>query len=91
MFDILFHIQLLGVVIGFANLIIVSMQKSSENQKILMAASTCAFIGIIAYTFEMQATNVPEMLLAARFGYIGKSYVMVLLILFECKYCIQIG
>lgn len=87
MFDILFHIQLLGVVIGFANLIIVSMQKSSENQKILMAASTCAFIGIIAYTFEMQATNVPEMLLAARFGYIGKSYVMILLILFECKYC----
>ncbi|MDD6000229.1 MAG: histidine kinase N-terminal 7TM domain-containing protein [Lachnospiraceae bacterium] len=87
MFDILFHIQLLGVVIGFANLIVVSIQKSSENQKILMAASTCAFISIIAYTLEMQATNIPEMLLAARFGYIGKSYVMILLILFECRYC----
>lgn len=87
MYSILLHIQLLGVVIGFANLVVVSLQKSSENQKILMAASGCAFISIIAYMFEMQATNISEMLLAARFGYIGKSYVMVLLILFECRYC----
>ncbi len=87
MYSILLHIQLLGVVIGFANLVVVSLQKSSENQKILMAASGCAFISIVSYMFEMQATNISEMLLAARFGYIGKSYVMVLLILFECKYC----
>ena len=87
MYSILLHIQLLGVIIGFANLVVVSLQKSSENQKILMAASGCAFIGIIGYLFEMQATNLSEIMLAAKFGYIGKSYVMVLLILFECKYC----
>ena len=71
MYSILLHIQLLGVVIGFANLVVVSLQKSSENQKILMAASGCAFISIVSYMFEMQATNISEMLLAARFGYIG--------------------
>lgn len=87
MFDILFYIQLLGVVIGFANLVVVSLQKSSENQKILMAASTCGFIGIVGYMFEMQAANLSEMMLAVRFGYIGKCYVMILLILFECRYC----
>ncbi len=87
MYEILFYIQLLGAVIGFANLVIVGLQKSSENQKILMLASTCAFISIISYLFEIQATNVSEMLLAVRFGYIGKSYVILFMILFECKYC----
>ena len=87
MYDILLYIQLLGVVIGFANLLVVGLQKSSENQKILMLASSCAFISILAYLFEIQATNVSEMLLAVRFGYLGKSYVILFLLLFECRYC----
>lgn len=87
MYDILVYIQLLGVVIGFANLLVVGLQKSSENQKILMLASSCAFISILSYLFEIQATNISEMMLAVRFGYIGKSYVILFLLLFECRYC----
>ena len=44
MYEVLFFIQFIGVIIGFANLIIVGVQKSSENQKILFIASACAFV-----------------------------------------------
>ncbi|MGN0153730.1 MAG: histidine kinase N-terminal 7TM domain-containing protein [Lachnospiraceae bacterium] len=87
MYEILFFIQLTGVIIGFANLIVVGLQKSSENQKILMIASACAFISIIAYLFEIQATELSEMLLAVKFGYIGKCYVLLLMIVFARNYC----
>lgn len=87
MYEILFFIQLIGVLIGFANLIIVGIQKSSENQKILMIASACAFISIISYLFEMQAANLEEIILAIKFGYIGKCYVLLLMIMFARNYC----
>lgn len=87
MYEILIFIQFAGVMIGFANLIIVGLQKSSENQKILLIASSCAFISIISYLFEMRATGLEEMMLAVKFGYIGKCYMLLLMIMFARNYC----
>lgn len=87
MFEVLCFVQLIGVTIGFMNLIVVSMQKSSENQKILMLASACAFISIIAYTFELLSDSLGEAMLAVKFGYMGKCYVQLLLIMFAINYC----
>ncbi len=87
MYEILFFIQFIGVIIGFANLLIVGVQKSSENQKILFIASACAFVSILSYLFEIRATELREMILAVKFGYVGKCYVLLLIIMFVRNYC----
>lgn len=87
MYNILFFIQLIGTLIGFADIIIIWFQKNSENQKILTYASFCTFISILAYLFEIRATNLEEMMLAVKFGYVGKCYVLLLMILFAKNYC----
>lgn len=87
MYEVLFFIQFIGVIIGFANLIVVGVQKSSENQKILFIASACAFISIISYLFEIRAVELNEMILAVKFGYLGKCYVLLLIIMFVRNYC----
>ena len=87
MYEVLFFIQFIGVIIGFTNLIIVGVQKSSENQKILFIASACAFVSILSYLFEIRATELKEMILAVKFGYVGKCYVLLLIIMFVRNYC----
>ena len=85
--EVLVFIQLIGVIIGFVNLMVVGVQKSSENQKFLLSASACAFISIIAYYFELRAVSLSEAVLAVKFGYIGKCFVLVLLVVFINNFC----
>ena len=80
-------IQTIGVVVGLATIVVLNMQESSYYQKILSLTSICSFIGLVAYLFELLSDNAKEALLAAKFGYIGKSYAMVLFLLFITKYC----
>ena len=87
MYEFIFFLHVIGAVVGFANLAIVSQQKSSENQKVLMMASFCALISILSYIFEIQAKELSEMILAVQFGYIGKCYMLVLMIIFARNYC----
>lgn len=87
MYNILFFIQLIGTVIGFADIIIIWQQKNSENQKILVFAAFCTFISIFAYLFEICSTDLQEMMLAVKFGYLGKCYVLLLMLLFAKNYC----
>lgn len=87
MYNALIFLHVIGIGIGFINLIVVSQQKSSENQKVLMMASACGMITILSYLFELIGTEFNEMILAAQFGYIGKCYMLVLMLLFAKNYC----
>lgn len=87
MFSLLVFLHLIGVAVGFINLMIVSQQKSSENQKVLMMASACGLLTILSYLFELTGTEFNEMMLAVQFGYIGKCYMLVLMLLFAKNYC----
>ena len=87
MYELILFLQIVGVAISFTTLAVISHQKSSEHQKVLMMASFCGFISIIAYLFEIQATNLHEMMVCVRFGYIGKCYMLVLMLIFARNYC----
>jgi PAS domain-containing protein len=80
-------IQVGGVIVGFLTLAIVAMQKASENQKVLLMASTCAFLSILSYTMEINAKTEEGMLAAAKFGYVGKCYVLLFFLSFMAAYC----
>ncbi len=87
MYELIMFIHIVGVAVSFISLAVVCQQKSSENQKVMMIASFCGLISIVGYLFEIQARNVDEMLVTVQFGYIGKCYILVLMIIFTRNYC----
>lgn len=80
-------IQIMGIVVGFLALVVVAIQKPSENQKILMIACSCAFLSILAYTLEINAKTLEAMVMALKFGYVGKCYVLLFFLMFMATYC----
>lgn len=87
MYELVMFIHVVGVAVGFITLALVCQQKSSENQKVMMIASFCGLISIIGYLFEIQAREVNEMLVSIQFGYIGKCYILIMMIIFARNYC----
>lgn len=87
MYIIINTIQIIGVVIGFLTLVIIALQKASENQKVLLLACTCAFLSILSYTLEINARSLDAMIMALKFGYVGKCYVLLLFLIFMAAYC----
>lgn len=87
MYEFFLFLHIIGVCVGFVNLAVVSQQKSSENQKVLMMASFCSLISILSYLFEIQSTNLSEMMVGVQFGYVGKCYLLVLMLIFARNYC----
>lgn len=80
-------IQSVGIVAGFLALVAVAIQKPSENQKILVIACSCAFLSILAYTLELNAKSLDAMIMALKFGYVGKCYVLLFFLMFMVTYC----
>lgn len=80
-------LQMIGVVVGFFTLLTIATQKASENQKILLTACSCAFLSILAYTLEINADSLDAMIMAVKFGYVGKCYVMLFFLMFMTGYC----
>lgn len=80
-------IQIVGVIVGFLTIIVVARQKASENQKVLLLACCCAFLSILAYTMEINSTSLEAMLVALKFGYLGKCYVLLFFFMFMAAYC----
>lgn len=86
-FSLIVFVQTLGALLGLVTIVVLYKQPASFYQKMLTVTATCSFIGLLSYLFEVLATNLEEALLAARFGYIGKSYAMVLFLIFIASYC----
>ncbi len=80
-------IHWLAAIISLVYVIILFKKNPSYIQKILIAASISGFVGIVAYLMELLSETKEEALLAARFGYVGKCFSMLLLLLFVTAYC----
>ena len=87
MYQLMLFLHIIGVAVGFVALAVVSQKKGSANQKVLMMASFCGLISILSYLFELQAKELSEMMLAVQFGYLGKCYMLVLMLIFAKQYC----
>ncbi len=86
-FDIIIFVHVVAVIVGFITIIILYVQKPSQYQSLLVATALCSFVGLLSYLLELLSKNLDEALLAARFGYVGKSYAMVLFLFFIARYC----
>lgn len=84
---ILILVQALAALVGLISIFVIAFQKPSFYQKILLITIICGFIGLAAYVFEISSNCLEEAFLAARFGYIGKSFVMALFLIFITRYC----
>lgn len=87
MYAIINVVQFFGVIVGFLTIVIVALQKASENQKVLLLACSCAFLSILSYTLEINSTSLDAMVLALKFGYLGKCYVLLFFLMFMAAYC----
>ena len=79
--------QIAGVLMGFLTLLSIARKKASETQKVLLIACCCAFVSILAYTLEIHARSLEAMVMAIKFGYVGKCYVMLFFLMFMAYYC----
>ncbi|MBQ8166626.1 MAG: response regulator [Lachnospiraceae bacterium] len=86
-FDVMIIIQVVAAIFALLSIYIFAQQRPSSYQKLLTITSICGFLGVVAYVQELLAVNLEEAFLAARFGYIGKSFAMMLFLLFLAKYC----
>ncbi len=87
MYSALYIVQLIGAIVGFLAVIVVAKQRASENQKVLFISTFCAALSMVAYFFEIASDNYREALLAIKFGYIGKCFALVCLLVFITGYC----
>lgn len=79
--------QIAGVLMGFLTLLFIARKKASETQKVLLIACCCAFVSILAYTLEIHARSLEAMVMAIKFGYIGKCYILLFFLMFMAYYC----
>lgn len=86
-FSFIVVLQGLASIFGLVTIVVLCRQQPSFYQKITSITAVCSFIGIVSYLLEILATNLEEALLAARCGYLGKSYAMVLFLIFIANYC----
>lgn len=87
MYEIINTFQILGVLVGFLTLFTIARKKASEIQKVLLIACCCAFVSILAYTLEINARSLDAMVMAIKFGYVGKCYVLLFFLMFMAAYC----
>lgn len=80
-------LQIAGVLMGFLTLLSIARKKASETQKVLLIACCCAFVSILAYTMEINAKSLEAMVMAVKFGYVGKCYVLLFFLMFMAYYC----
>ena len=70
----------------FVCISIMAMQKPSNNQKILLVASVCAFISCFGYFYELKSTSMDAVMLGIKVGYLGKVFAIFLFTTFVKNY-----
>lgn len=87
MYNILFGIQILAVLLTFACVVLLLVQKNSGIAKFMMLACICTFIQNTGYLMEMRSANLSEAMMAVRFEYLGTSFILTATMVFVFKYC----
>lgn len=75
-------IDIFGMVICFWCCVMALKGKASNNQKNLLMAYICGFVISAGNLMEYYADSFDEAITAVKFGYIGKCYIMIFILLF---------
>lgn len=87
MYPLFLGCQFLGILILLIELIHIFRQYPSKQQMLLFAFVLAALLNSVGYFFEMCADTLDTALNSVKFTYLGKSYVLFLMLLFVMEYC----
>lgn len=80
-------LQYIGIVCLFFEAWYVLRQKPSRQQNFLLMTIISVLINFCGYLFELQAHTKEEALLAVKFIYLGKPFIVLTIFLFIMEYC----
>ena len=83
----LITIQLIGMIILFAQAIYLVNQRPSRQQMRLLLLMIALLIIFCGYMFEIQAVTPEQALMALKFTYLGKPVSVLVVFLFVMEYC----
>ncbi|MBQ4522141.1 MAG: response regulator [Lachnospiraceae bacterium] len=86
MYQLFIQALLLSLFLCSICISVMAMQKSSNNQKILLVASVCAFISCFGYYYELKSVSMDAILVCIKIGYIGKVFAIFLFTTFVKNY-----
>lgn len=86
-FYILAVLQCIGIVLVLFEVVYLVMQRPSQMTSLFLTFTICTLVNSIGYLLEMFSSNQGEALMAVRFAYVGKVYIVLLMFLFVTQYC----
>ena len=83
----LITIQLIGMVVLFAQAVYLVNQRPSRQQMRLLLFMIALLINFCGYLFEIQSVTVEQALQAMKFSYLGKPIAVLVVFLFVMEFC----
>lgn len=80
-------LQVLGIVVLFAEALYLVNQRTSRQQIRMLLLMIALLINFVGYLFEMQAGTMEQALQALKFSYLGKPIIVLTMFLFIMDYC----
>lgn len=87
MYNILLLIHYIGIIVSLLALAYVCAQKASKMQVLIVIIFQGVIINLVGYTFEMQSVTKEQAIMAVKFLYCGKPYILLGMFLFVMIYC----
>ncbi len=87
MYFLIVALQYIGIAILFGEILYIVYQKSSRQQARMLMMNLALLVNYVGYLFELQADTPEQALQAVKFGYLGKPFIALTMILFVLEYC----
>ena len=87
MYTLFIVIQFVGIAILFAEAVYFINQRPSRQQIRLLLLMAALLVNFVGYLFEMQADTPQEAMMAVKFSYLGKPFIVLTMFLFAMECC----
>ena len=86
MLSLFIGIQYLGIIIIFAQVMVLLFYRPSYLQRMLLDVELATLVNHVGCLLMMQATTAETALMAVKFSYIGKPYILLAIVLFLLQF-----
>lgn len=87
MYHVLMMVQYAGIVILVLELFFIIFQNVSRIQRDMIFLLISLLITFVAYTLEMRCESASEAMIAIKFGYLGKPFIVLSMLVLILDYC----
>ncbi len=87
MYHVLMAVQCIGIIILILEIFFIFSQNPSRIQRDMIFLLITLLVIFVAYTLEMQCDNISGALVAIKFGYLGKPFIVFTMLLLILDYC----